>query len=117
MAPLSLAAARWLAPASLAANVAAQTYGILSTPSMKDVHDANLAFFSPQPALVAAFFLPQQLVSLAWLRLLWKAKTPGGGDNEAQDRDTATMLAYAPFFIFGNLCIASMSLSPFTLSI
>jgi hypothetical protein len=42
-------AARYLAPASFLYDFAAQQYGMLFSPNMKDVHDANLAAFSPQP--------------------------------------------------------------------
>ena len=66
------------APASFIIDFAAQQYGMLSTPNMKDVHDQNLSFFSPQPYFIAGFFFPQQLFQLAWLYRLWKldAKKP-----------------------------------------
>lgn len=39
---------------------------------MKDIHDRNLSFFSPQPYFIAGFFAPQQLLQLAWLYRLSK---------------------------------------------
>ena len=46
---ISRSTACYLAPASFLYDFAAQQYGMLSSPNMKDVHDANLAAFSPQP--------------------------------------------------------------------
>lgn len=51
---------------------AAQQYGMLSSPNMKDVHDQNLAAFSPQPYFIGGFFAPQQLFQLVWLYRLYK---------------------------------------------
>ena len=51
---------------------AAQQYGMLSSPNMKDINDKNLSFFSPQPFFIAGFFFPQQLFQVAWLYRLWK---------------------------------------------
>lgn len=52
---------------------------MLSKPNMKDIHDNNLSFFSPQPFFIAGFFFPQQLFQLAWLYRLYKLdpKKPG----------------------------------------
>ena len=67
------------APASFLIDFAAQQYGMLSSPNMKDIHDRNLSFFSPQPFFIAGFFFPQQLFQLAWLYRLYKLdpKKPG----------------------------------------
>jgi hypothetical protein len=102
---VSLSTARWLAPLSFAVDFAAQNYGMLSSPNMKDVHDANLSFFSPQPFFIAGFFFPQQLFQLAWLWKLYKS------DNAtlAADKHVGTMVDFAPFYAVGNFCIASMS--------
>lgn len=102
---LSLSTARYLAPVSFAIDFAAQQYGMLSTPNMKDVHDANLSFFSPQPYFIAGFFFPQQLFQVAWLWRLWRNR-PGQQSGEL-DRDTATMVDFSPFYAVGNLCIAT----------
>lgn len=66
------------APASFVIDFAAQQYGMFSTPNMKDIHDRNLSFFSPQPYFIAGFFFPQQLFQLAWLYRLARldAKKP-----------------------------------------
>lgn len=96
---LSYSTARYLAPASFIIDFAAQQYGIFSTPSMKDVHDANLSFFSPQPFFIAGFFFPQQLFQLAWLWRLWR--------SDPQTQETAAMVDFVPFYAVGNLCIAT----------
>lgn len=100
---VSLSTAKWLAPLSFAVDFAAQNYGMLSSPNMKDVHDANLSFWSPQPFFIAGFFFPQQLFQLAWLWRLYKADV----SVEPMDADIGTMIDFAPFYAIGNLCIAS----------
>ncbi len=96
---ISLSTARWLAPVSFAVDVAAQNYGMLSSPNMKDIHDANLSFFSPQPYFIAGFFFPQQIFQLVWLYRLWRETPEGDG--------VATMVDFSPFYALGNFCIAS----------
>lgn len=54
---LSVEAARHIAPASFIYDFVAQQYGINSTPSMKDIHDRNLSFFSPNPYFIAGKFI------------------------------------------------------------
>ncbi|KAL6360598.1 hypothetical protein LRP88_06304 [Fusarium phalaenopsidis] len=94
-----LSTARWLAPTSFVIDFAAQTYGMLSSPNMKDIHDANISFFSPQPYFIAGFFFPQQLFQLAWLWRLYKA--------EASEKDVSSMVDFTPFYALGNFCIAT----------
>lgn len=77
---------------------------MLSSPNMKDVHDANLSFFSPQPYFIAGFFFPQQLFQLAWLYRLYKLD-PKKGPKEKKEVDT--MVQFVPYYAVGNLCIAS----------
>ncbi|KAK2040750.1 hypothetical protein LZ31DRAFT_557551 [Colletotrichum somersetense] len=100
---VSLSTAKWLAPLSFVIDFAAQNYGIFSTPNMKDVHDANLSFWSPQPFFIAGFFFPQQLFQAAWLWRLYKADTK----TEPMDADVKTMVDFAPFYAIGNFCIAT----------
>ena len=100
---VSHSTARWLAPASFVIDFAAQQYGMFSTPNMKDIHDANLSFFSPQPFFIAGFFLPQQLFQLAWLYRLWKLD-PKKSEVEKQELDQ--IVDYVPYYAVGNLCIA-----------
>lgn len=100
---ISLSTARILAPVSFVVDFAAQQYGIFSTPNMKDVHDANISFFSPQPFFIAGFFFPQQIFQLIWLARLWRAKP----DDERNDKSVAQMVNYAPYYALGNFCIAS----------
>ncbi|KAK1754257.1 hypothetical protein QBC47DRAFT_325421, partial [Echria macrotheca] len=101
---VSHSTARWLAPLSFAVDFAAQSYGMLSTPNMKDIHDANLSFFSPQPFFIGGFFLPQQIFQAIWLyRLCWRSsETPDAGAQ-----DVSTMVDYSPFYALGNFCIAT----------
>lgn len=101
---ISHSTARWIAPASFAIDFAAQQYGLLSTPSMKDVHDANLSFFSPQPYFIGGFFFPQQLFQLAWLYRLYKLD-PSKGVKEKQEADT--IVHFVPYYAVGNMCIAT----------
>lgn len=100
---VTLSTARYLAPVSFLIDFAAQQYGMLSTPNMKDVHDANLSFFSPQPFFIAGFFFPQQIFQLAWLWRLWRADS----QSATQDKAVNTMVDFVPFYAIGNLCIAS----------
>ncbi|KAF2091167.1 hypothetical protein K490DRAFT_62489 [Saccharata proteae CBS 121410] len=96
---ISHSTARWLAPASFAYDFALQQYGLLSSPNMKDIHDANLSFFSPQPYFIGAFFFPQQIFQLVWLYKLWQ----GQGTQE----EVAEMVDYAPIYALGNFCIGT----------
>lgn len=99
---ISLSTARYLAPISFAVDFAAQQYGMLSSPNMKDIHDANISFFSPQPFFVAGFFFPQQIFQVIWLWKLWKAKP----EEVESDRAVAQMVDFAPYYATGNFCIA-----------
>lgn len=96
--------ARWVAPASFLIDFAAQQYGMLSSPNMKDVHDANLSFWSPQPFFIAGFFFPQQLFQLAWLYRLWKLDPK---KSESERKEVEQMVEFVPYYVVGNLCIAS----------
>jgi hypothetical protein len=73
--------ARYLAPASFLFDFAAQQYGLFSKPNMQDIHNQNLAAFSPNPYFIGAFFFPQQIIQLIWLWRLWTAK---GTDKEVE---------------------------------
>ena len=101
---------RALAPAAFCYNFAAQLYGILASPSMKDIHDANLSFFSPQPYFIALFFFPQQILQVVWLWKLWN--TGGGGKDDRQrgkgeEEEESMMLDYVPYYVLGNACIGT----------
>ncbi|KAI6248679.1 hypothetical protein HI914_02467 [Erysiphe necator] len=100
---MSHSSARWVAPISFITNFTAQLYGILSSPNMKDVHDANLSFWSPQPFLIAAFFFPQQMLQLAWIYRLLRTNL---ANNEEQEKDSQLLLDYVPYYSLGNFCIA-----------
>jgi len=100
---VTLSTARWLAPASFLIDFAAQQYGMLSTPNMKDIHDQNLSFFSPQPFFIAGFFFPQQLFQLGWLYRLWKLDE----SKPAERRELEQMVDFVPYYAVGNLCIAA----------
>ncbi|KAL9109816.1 MAG: hypothetical protein Q9227_005519 [Pyrenula ochraceoflavens] len=105
---ISHSTARWAAPASFLIDFAAQNYGMLSTPNMKDIHDAHLSFFSPQPFFIAAFFFPQQLFQIGWLWRLWKMDEK---KSEKERQEVQTMVDYVPWYMLGNLCIAAWMLA------
>jgi hypothetical protein len=88
---------------SFVIDFAAQQYSMLATPNMKDIHDANLSFFSPQPLFIAAFFFPQQLFQLGWLYRLYKLD-PTKSNAERQELDQ--QVDFVPYYSVGNICIA-----------
>ena len=100
---VSLSTARYLAPVSFLYDFAAQQYGINSSPSMKDVHDANLSFFSPQPYFIAGFFFPQQFFQLAWMYKLWKLDPK----KPQEKKDLDQMVKFVPYYALGNVCIGT----------
>ena len=100
---MSYSTARWVAPACFIVNFAAQQYGLLSSPNMKDINDRNVSFFSPQPYFIGGFFFPQQLFQLAWLYRLWKLDPK---KNEVERKELDQIVDYVPWFAVGNLCIA-----------
>ncbi|CDO77275.1 hypothetical protein BN946_scf184753.g25 [Trametes cinnabarina] len=109
--------ARGLTVASFLTNFAVQTYGMISTPNMKDVAEANHFAFSPNPWFIAAFFSGQVVLQLAWIRKLYQRDPPGGyqtidgvGNPEVaakeDERAWKVALSYAPVYALGNFCIA-----------
>ena len=78
-------------------------YGMFSSPNMKDVHDANISFWSPHPYFIAGFFLPQQIFQLIWLYRLYKLNSK---KSEKEEKEVAPMLDFVPFYIVWNLCMA-----------
>ena len=79
-----------------------------SKPNMKDVHDQNLSFFSPQPFFIAGFFTPQMVCQLAWLYRLWKLN-PRKNDEERKELEL--IVDFAPYYTVGSVCIGGRSLS------
>ena len=104
---MSYSTAKWVAPVSFVIDFVAQQYGMFATPNMKDIHDANLSFFSPQPFFIAGFFFPQQLFQLGWLYRLYKLD-PTKSLAERQELDQ--LVDFVPYYSIGNLCIAGMCL-------
>ena len=94
---VSLSTAQVLAPLSFAVDFGAQLYGMLSTPNMKQIHDRNMAAFSPYANMIGYFFFPQQILQLWWLRRLWT--NPEG-----------EQVKYVPYYALGNFCIAGWML-------
>ena len=91
------------APTSFLYNFALQQYGMFSSPNMKDIHDRNISFWSPQPFFIAGFFAPQQVFQLIWLYRLWKLSP-----NKPQEAtELAEITDYTPFYILGNVCIGT----------
>ncbi|KAF2429143.1 hypothetical protein EJ08DRAFT_300969 [Tothia fuscella] len=96
---ISHSTARYIAPASFLFDFAAQQYGLFSSPNMQDIHNRNLAAFSPRPEFIGAFFFPQQIIQLVWLWKLWNAS---GTEDEVRQ-----MVDYAPIYALGNVCIGT----------
>ncbi|KAF2226001.1 hypothetical protein BDZ85DRAFT_193308 [Elsinoe ampelina] len=100
---VSLSTARWLAPASFAYNFAAQIYGMSSTPSMADVHDQNLSFWSPYPYFIAGFFSVQQIAQVAWMYRLWKLDS----SKPKEADELKPVVKFVPYYALGNICIGT----------
>ncbi|KAF9819998.1 hypothetical protein IEO21_01660 [Rhodonia placenta] len=105
--------ARYLALGSFVVNFGVQSYGMLTSPNMKDVADANHYAFSPNPWFIAAFFSGQVVLQLAWIRKLFKLDQAGYQQIGASSEDTTvtadevqTAVSYVPIYALGNLCIA-----------
>lgn len=94
---ISQSTAQILAPLSFAVDFSAQLYGMLSTSNMKQIHDWNMAAFSPYGNMIGYFFFPQQLLQLWWLRRLWTNPEPD-------------QVKYVPYYALGNFCIAGWML-------
>ncbi|KAI1789425.1 hypothetical protein LXA43DRAFT_974267 [Ganoderma leucocontextum] len=92
--------ARVLTVSSFLVNFAAQTFGMITTPNMKDVADMNHYAFSPNPYFIAAFFVGQVVIQLAWIRKLFPVT------DRDEDRAWKIALMYAPVYAIGNFCIA-----------
>lgn len=111
---ISYSTAKWLAPASFLSvfllfwlpmllllslmprfDFALQNYGMMSSPNMKQVHDANPAAFAPQPFGILGFFGPQQIFQLIWLRELFRR----------EDQVERGTLRYVPWYALGNVMI------------
>jgi len=89
----------YLAPASFLYDFAAQQYGIFSSPNMMDIHNRNLAAFSPQPYFIGGFFFPQQIFQVVWLWKLW---------NKQGTKDECEMMErFAWVYSLGNVCIGT----------
>lgn len=100
---VSLSTARYLAPASFLYDFAAQQYGLNSKPSMLDIHNQNLSFFSPQPYFIGGFFAPQQLFQLAWLYKLWRLNP----NHPAEKKELDEIVKFVPVYALGNACIGT----------
>jgi len=95
------------APASFLYDFVAQQYGINAKPNMLDIHNRNLSFWSPQPYFIVSFFAPQQIFQLVWLYRLYKLDPAKPGERAQLDMITD----YVPYYVLGNVCIGSTSLS------
>ncbi|KIP03630.1 hypothetical protein PHLGIDRAFT_94545 [Phlebiopsis gigantea 11061_1 CR5-6] len=112
-----LSSAHHLAVGSFAVNFGTQIYGMVTSPNMKDIADANHFAFSPNPWFIGAFFSGQMLAQLYWIRQLYKTsplgyqplRGVGAGEvakEQAEDEAAAAAVQYAPIYAIGNLCIA-----------
>jgi len=118
--------ARILTLGSFVINFACQLYGMISSPNMKEIADANHYAYSPNPIFIAAFFAFQVVVQIYWISKLFIASStsespkynhriilPGGIEEVDADMLSAhstnepepSQMAYAPIYALGNLCI------------
>jgi hypothetical protein len=104
----SYSTAKWVAPLSFLIDFVAQQYGMFSSPNMKDIHDRNMSFFSPQPFFIAGFFFPQQIVQLVWLYRLYKLDPK---KSVAEKEELDQQIDFVPYYAIGNLCIAGRVLA------
>lgn len=72
-----------------------------SDPNMKQINDANVSFWSPQPFFIGGFFFPQMLLQVAWLYRLYKLDA----SKPAERADLDEMVDYVPYFTIGNISI------------
>ena len=108
MAWTSLSTAKWLGPGIFLVDLTAQIYGLCTSPSMVDVHYANMSFFSPNTTLVAVGFSPMQLLQLIWLYKLVALSGTSGEDNVPDELDY--LLDYVPYFVTCHLCLLGNSI-------
>lgn len=80
----------------------------ISNPNMKQVHDNNLSFWSPNPFFIGGFFTPQQAIQAWWLYRLWKLDPKKGA---AEKKEVETIVDFVPYYALGNFCIGSKSTS------
>ena len=75
---------------------------------MQDIHDQNLAAFSPQPYFIGGFFFPQQLFQLAWLYRLYKLDPKKPVERNELDqiggRSSTTLEGIALTSLHSRLC-------------
>ncbi|QIW94944.1 hypothetical protein AMS68_000462 [Peltaster fructicola] len=100
---ISLSTARYLGPASFLYDFVAQQYGINSKPSMMDVHNKNLSFWSPNPYFIGGFFFPQQFFQLAWLYKLIR----NNPKNPKEAKELEQIVKFVPYYAIGNICIGT----------
>ncbi|RKF60577.1 putative concanavalin a-like lectins glucanase [Golovinomyces cichoracearum] len=104
---LSDSFAKWAATLSFLTNLAAQIYGLTTSPNMKDINDANLSFWSPQPIYIALLFFPLQLFQIVWLYLLfWRNAAPVVQRNVVRQEEIKMLVEYVPYYSLGNFSIA-----------
>ncbi|ORX99406.1 hypothetical protein BCR34DRAFT_495399 [Clohesyomyces aquaticus] len=89
-----------LAPLSFLYDFAAQQYGMFSSPNMLDIHNRNLAAFSPQPYFIGGFFFPQQCFQVYWLWKLWTRKG-------VKEEEVGVMEKFGWVYVLGNVCIGT----------
>lgn len=101
---------QWLAPSIFTLDLAVQIYGIFASPSLSDVHYANLSIFSPNLSFVIVGFSPLQLLQVIWLWKIWRSGfNPPFIQHDPVDKDGQLMLAYVPYFVLCHICLAGKS--------
>lgn len=108
--PLQPPTATAIALSAFVYDLVAQSYGMLATPNMKTINDRNLSFFSPQPFMIAGFFLPQQIFQVMWLYRLVRLSRKGKSNELSEagrKRELDLILDYVPCYAVGNVCIGT----------
>lgn len=98
--------AKWTAIISFVTNLAAQIYGLTTSPNMKDINDANLSFWSPQPIFIALLFFPLQLCQVVWLYRLFWLDAATVEKNVVRQKEIKMLVGYVPYYSLGNFSIA-----------
>ncbi len=108
-----VSSAQYMALGAFLVNVGTQTYGMVTSPTMKDVADAvrpNLSFvsqttanlriniqnhfaFSPHPMFIGAFFSGQTILQIYWIRQLFMIRNGYQTINSAGLKKTGVATA------------------------
>lgn len=89
---ISHSTVRWAARLSLSSISLLSNMACCLSPNLKDIHDVNISFWSPQPYFIAAFFFSQQIFQLVWLYRLYKLD-PKKSEKEKNEVNTMLVIS------------------------